>query len=130
MTFLTPLEKACVPKLLQLFDCGFIGWHKTPLYEYGISPNKIFDYMQAKLPIVHALDSDADPVKNYNAGLNVTPFVSEGIGEAIIELKKKEKPSLAQIGENGYRYLAEYHDFKKVSQHYLTFLKTIKKDCD
>ena len=43
--FLPSIHKLAVPEFLMQMDVLYIGWKKNPLYRFGISPNKIFDYI-------------------------------------------------------------------------------------
>jgi hypothetical protein len=49
-TFSIPVPKTQVPALLRCFDLAYIGWQRQPLYRFGISPNKLIDYMMAARP--------------------------------------------------------------------------------
>jgi glycosyltransferase involved in cell wall biosynthesis len=63
VSFLDAVPKAGVPALLSEFDALFLGWLRHPLYRFGVSPNKLMDYMMAAKPIVHAVEA-ADSFKN------------------------------------------------------------------
>jgi glycosyltransferase involved in cell wall biosynthesis len=52
--FLPPVPKQAVPMLLSSADLLYIGWLKSPLYRFGVSPNKLLDYMMSGRPVVHA----------------------------------------------------------------------------
>jgi glycosyltransferase involved in cell wall biosynthesis len=52
--FIDPVKKEQIPALLQWFDVAYIGWHRQPLYRFGIAPNKLMDYMMAARPVLHA----------------------------------------------------------------------------
>ena len=41
------------------------------LYEFGISPNKLFDYMYSSKPILHSTNTPIDLVALANCGLSV-----------------------------------------------------------
>jgi len=52
LTFADPVPKEKIPFLLSLADLSFISMQKSPLYKWGFSMNKIYDYMAAGLPIM------------------------------------------------------------------------------
>lgn len=52
VTFEDPIPKALVPELLSRCDYGLISMKDSPLYKWGFSMNKIFDYLSAGLPIL------------------------------------------------------------------------------
>ena len=45
-------SKNKIPQFLEQCDALILSWHKSPLYQYGISPNKIFDYMSSGIPVI------------------------------------------------------------------------------
>ena len=62
----------------------YIGCRKKELYKFGISPNKIFDYMLSEKPIIHSVDAGNDPVADAKAGISVRPENPELIAQAVL----------------------------------------------
>ena len=54
--FLPPVPKTSMPALLTSMDACFIGWNRKPIYRFGVSPNKLFDYMMAGRPVIRAIE--------------------------------------------------------------------------
>jgi glycosyltransferase involved in cell wall biosynthesis len=50
--FRDPIPKNDLPELLHACDVGLHAVSPLPVFQYGMSPNKIFDYMAAGLPVV------------------------------------------------------------------------------
>lgn len=44
LEFRDEVERPVVHAMLRLSDCAVVSFHNNALYDYGISPNKIFDY--------------------------------------------------------------------------------------
>ena len=42
--FREEVERPVVHAMLRVSDCAVVSFHNNPLYEHGISPNKLFDY--------------------------------------------------------------------------------------
>ncbi len=66
--FLPPLAKELVPSLLAELDACYIGWTRSPLYRFGICPNKLLDYMMAAKPVIHAVEAANDLVAEAGCG--------------------------------------------------------------
>jgi hypothetical protein len=66
-----PIPKRQIPSLLAQFDIAYIGWQRTPIYRFGIAPNKLMDYMMAGRAVLHSVEAGNDPVAEAGAGLTV-----------------------------------------------------------
>jgi glycosyltransferase involved in cell wall biosynthesis len=73
VALLPSIEKRAIPSFLEQIDIAYIGWRRNPLYRFGISPNKLMDYMMAGKPIVHAVCAGNDPVGEAGCGITVPP---------------------------------------------------------
>ncbi len=116
VTFADRISKELVLPLLARCDAGVIAWTKTPLYQYGISPNKLFDYMLAGLPVVMAGESPNNPVSNSNGGIVVPYDDADGMAEALMDLAADRDKARA-MGIKGRQYVTEQH-----SSAHLAFL--------
>ncbi len=116
IVFFDAVDKSAVQGVISLFDVCFIGLTNDPLFKYGVSPNKIFDYFYAKKPVIYAIDSgNYKPVLAADAGLTIDPEDSGSIADAILALKSIPKEEREKIGQNGYDYAHRNHDYSKLA---------------
>ena len=118
VTFIDPIPKIQVQGILKLFDVCYIGWHKKDIYKYGISANKIFDYMYSAKPILHSISIANDIVKNAKCGISVEAEDSQKIENAILELFLMHKHQLKIMGENGKKFVIRHHTYENLAQMY------------
>ena len=117
--FINPVKKQQVQSILQYFDVCYIGWNRENIYKYGISPNKIFDYMYSSKPILHAFDfEDADIVKLANCGISVKSENVNSISEGIIQFYNMTKEEREELGENGKNYVLMHFTYKMLAKKY------------
>jgi len=85
--FRDPVPKQQIPALLAEADAGLMILRPSKLFEYGVSPNKLFDYMAAGLPIVCNVPGEvADMVAEADAGVQVAPGDAAELARAIEEI--------------------------------------------
>ena len=116
VSFLPQVDKAQVPSVLKKFDVCFIGLKNQQLFKFGISPNKLFEYMYARKPIIQSIKAGNNPVKEANAGFSVEPENAKEIVNAIFEAYDMPREELEALGMNGYKYGLENHSFKKLTE--------------
>lgn len=112
VTFIDPIPKVQIQAMLNNFDACFIGLTKDPLFRFGVSPNKLFDYLYSAKPILYAIDSGAyKPVEEAGAGLQVEPENSQALANAILELYQMPEQQRKEMGENGRRAALEQYEY-------------------
>ena len=116
--FIDSIKKTQVQSMLKFFDVCYIGWNKEKLYKYGISANKIFDYMYSGKPILHAFSGEGDLVELANCGVSVEAENPKEIAKGIIELYNMPKEKRIKLGENGKSYVLEYFTYEKLAKKY------------
>lgn len=122
VTFLPPVPKGAVPSLLAHFDVLFLMWGKNPLYKYGISPNKLLDYMMAAKPIVHCVEAANDPVSEAECGVTVTPEDPISFLNALQRLAGMSEQARKEIGLKGRAYVLKHHRYDKLATEFLHVL--------
>ena len=119
LTFIDPIPKAQVQSMLKEFDICFIGLKKERLFKYGVSPNKLFDYMYSGKPILYAIDSgEANIVNLYNCGITVEPENEKAIADGILKLFNIPKEERELMGENGKKAVIEQFSYEKLAQKF------------
>lgn len=119
VVFLPSVPKNSIPKLLSKMDVLYIGWRKSPLYRFGISPNKLFDYMMAGKPVIHAVDAGNDLVAESHCGISIPPEDAISIAEAIKKLFLMSPAERDEIGQRGREYVVKNHDYKVLAERFL-----------
>jgi glycosyltransferase involved in cell wall biosynthesis len=123
VVFLSPVPRDSVPGLLQRMDSFYIGWQRKSLYRYGINPNKLFDYMMAAKPVIHAVDAGNDPVSESSCGISIAPEDPEALAGAIIELMHMSNDERKTLGENGRNYVMANHDYSILAQEFADIMQ-------
>jgi len=112
VSFIDPIPKAQIQSMLAQFDVCFIGLTKDPLFRFGVSPNKLFDYLYSGSPILYAIESGSyTPIIDAGAGFQITSEDSQAISEAVLQLYSIPKAGREIMGANGYRYVLANHEY-------------------
>jgi glycosyltransferase involved in cell wall biosynthesis len=97
--FLDPIPKNEIPALLSAADVGVHVLGDLPLFLYGVSPNKLFDYMAAGLPVLtNTAGEVGDLVKGQDAGVVVGPA---GLAGGVRQIVAAGEAQRAAWGANG-----------------------------
>lgn len=82
------------------------------LYRYGISMNKIFDYMAAGKPTLIAVDAFNNPVAESGGGITVPPDDPRKLADAILMLSKMAPDELERLGERARDHVARFYSYE------------------
>jgi glycosyltransferase involved in cell wall biosynthesis len=121
--FLGTIPKASIPAFLDAIDVAYIGWLPNPLYRFGISPNKLMDYMMAGKPIVHSVDAGNDLVQEAGCGLSVPAGQVEDVAKAIEAVSKLSPQERQDMGQRGHTFVKTNHDYRVLAESMLRQLK-------
>jgi glycosyltransferase involved in cell wall biosynthesis len=122
VVFAGSVAKVDVPATLRLFDVCYVGYHRSPLYRFGIAPNKVYDYMAAGRPIILAAEAANDIVRDANCGVTAPPDDPIALAEAIRSLRATPAGALARLGANGRAYVEREHGYRALARRYLDVL--------
>jgi glycosyltransferase involved in cell wall biosynthesis len=118
--FLSPVAKDVIPSLLAAMDVLFIGLKSEPLFRFGVSPNKLIDYMMAGKPILYAIAAGNDPVKEANCGYSIPPENPDALAQAVYQLLADSKTDLWAMGMRGHDYCMQQYDYRILSRRFLS----------
>jgi len=109
------VPKENVHQELANADVLFFALADSPVYKYGLSANKLFDYLASRKPIIFSCKAGNDPVKESGAGISIPPDNPEKVVEAILKIKDTSKEDLTIMGEKGYNYVKQIHGMESLS---------------
>jgi glycosyltransferase involved in cell wall biosynthesis len=113
------LPKSAIPKFLAQADALAVALHDSPLYRFGISLNKLFDYMLAAKPILQASNASNDLVSEAQCGFTVGPGDPRAFAEAVGRLRTLSEDERCRMGENGRRFVIGNHDYQILAGRFL-----------
>jgi len=116
------VPKTTIQSLLKLATAGYISLRPQPLFRFGVSPNKLFDYMLASIPVIYAIKSGNDPVAEAGCGLSVDPANPGEIAGALMQLCSLSEAARAEMGARGRSYVLEKHRYKNLALEYIRLI--------
>jgi len=119
VVFLPPVPKKAIPGLLDMMDFLYIGLRKSSLFRYGVSPNKLIDYMMAGKPIINAIEASNDLVQESRCGITVRAEDPLSLAEGIRQMIELDKSTLLEMGQKGKDYALKNHDYKVLARRFL-----------
>ncbi|HNW81255.1 MAG TPA: glycosyltransferase family 4 protein [bacterium] len=119
VAFLNPVAKSEMQLILSRADVCYIGLPKLAIFKFGVSANKLFDYMYAGKPIIYSIEEENNPVKLADCGISVNADNPDDIVTAILKLDNMGEKGRAEMGLKGKAYVIKYHTYKKLAERYL-----------
>ena len=119
VTMLPAIPKQSIPRFLDDVDIAYIGWHPNPLYRFGISPNKLMDYMMAGKPVVHSVSAGNDPVAEAGCGFTVPPGDAAAVAQAILKLSAMSEAQRKLLGAAGKAFILKNQTYPFLAANFL-----------
>lgn len=125
--FYNSVSKNEVPALLKESDTLIVTTKKCNLYKYGISFNKVFEYLAAAKPIIIAYDTEYDFIKEANCGFSIPAESNEEMFNKVLKILSLSKKEKQILGENGRRYAEKNFNMKILGKKLNTLIKSFDK---
>lgn len=109
VSFEDPVPKNDVYKILAEADFFTVVLRDSPLYQWGISLNKLFDYMALCRPIVFSGRAPSNPVELSGAGIVTAPGDAVALAEGIRRLAQMSVSERHAYGQRGRDYVERHH---------------------
>ena len=113
------IKRKDIPALLSQFDALYIGLQRESLFRFGISPNKLMDYMMAAKPVILAIEAGNDMVADAGCGISIPPEDSGEIAAAVLKLSQMSADERQKLGANGRAYILENHEYDGLSKRFM-----------
>ena len=93
--------------------------------KYGMSHNKIYEYMGSARPVIFAVASANDPIAEANAGLTVPPEDPVALAEAIIELHGRTYEERLEMGRRAQEYVSKLYTHENMSERFALVIEEV-----
>ena len=120
--FEAPVPKQQIPALAAKADAFVFNLIDTPVFKFGISSNKLFDYLAGARPIIFSCESSNNPVEEAQAGITVPPDNPAALAEAISTLAAMSRDERAAMGHAGRVYVEKHHNYDALAERFAAML--------
>lgn len=125
--FVGSVNKSEIKETLSHMDALFMGAKDSVLYDYGISANKIFDYMMVGKPVIAAFNVKHSPLGYMGKYIPALDNEPKAIANAILESKKLTNEEREEIKIKSVNFIKEHHDYDKLALNFSDVFKREKK---
>ncbi|MCR5061638.1 MAG: glycosyltransferase family 4 protein [Saccharofermentans sp.] len=123
LTFLPPVPKKAVPSVLVEADILYIALEYNSLYRYGISINKIYDYMMSGKPILFGGEAANLEVRDADCGIIFNSNDIDSLIKAIDDFMSMPEEELRRLGSNGHSWVLENCEYRILAERFIDALK-------
>ncbi len=115
VAFEDAVEKTRIPALAAEADAFLFNLIPAPMFRFGISPNKLFEYMAAQRPVIFCCNASNNPVELAGAGLTAPAGDAEALADAILDLASRPAEERLRMAVAGRRHVEEHFDLRKLA---------------
>lgn len=121
IVFKGKVEKKYIPSIVSRADLNLVHWEQAPLLKYGVSYNKLFDYMAAGRPIFSTVCPGYSIWEKYDCGRDTEDTRPEPLARELEKMAALSPEELSRLGENAREGSRDY-DFRVLTQKLLNVI--------
>ena len=111
------VDKKYIPYICSKAGVNIISVKQTGVSKYGVSWNKLFDYMNAGKPIISTVKVNYDLIEANECGISCEDQDAKTIADAIVEIKRLAKGEYDKMCNNA-KNAAKRFDFKVLTDKF------------
>lgn len=113
--FEDPVPKNDIPALAAQADAFVFNLIDAPVFKYGISSNKLFDFLAAGRPVLFCCASSNNPVADAGAGVTIPPEDPQLLADAIMNVASLSLAQRTEMGLAGRRHLEQNYAMDRLA---------------
>lgn len=125
IAFKGKVEKKYVPSIVSRADINLVHWGQAPLLRYGVSYNKLFEYMAAGKPIFSTVHPGYSILEKYDCGADAAGMTPEDFARGLDAMASLPPEEREKLGRNARRG-AEDYDFRVLTDKLLNVIEEVK----
>jgi glycosyltransferase involved in cell wall biosynthesis len=121
--FVDPVPKDAIPAQMAEASVGLHVLADVPMFRYGVSPNKLFEYMAAGLPVITNTPGEVSHlVEASDGGFVVGP---RGLADGIERMAELAPEARAQLGQHGRDWVTRERDRRRLADALESLLRSV-----
>ncbi len=125
ITFIPKIPADEVPSFLEQCDVLYLSTHKSEVWEYGQSMNKVVEYMYAGKPIVASYSGYPTMLNEANSGVFIESDNIDGLRVALLKMTGISGSERLEIGARGKDWIEKNRTYDQLAEEYLTLLENL-----
>ena len=120
--FWQPVPKNSVPAVLDALDVVLFSLRDVSVHKYGLSCNKLFDYLASGRPVVAGCAIMDNPVSASGGGICIPPESPSAVADALLQLAALNAAERHAVGSRGRKWVHENHGATALAGQFLAAL--------
>ena len=104
---------------LKSVDICYAGLLNVPSFAFGSDSTKVYEYMKAVRPVIHAIGDENSVVVRAKCGIRIPPENSGALAEGIKTMMNLSNNILKTMGENGFKYLQDKRSYNVLNKKWI-----------
>lgn len=117
------VQQSLIAKILSKAKCCIGAIHSLPLYRFGLSLNKLNDYLYSGKPVIFACDYHN--VINDAGQFSIPSDSATEMVSAIMKIRNLSSDELEKVSIRSRQLIKETYDYDVVSTNYLALLESL-----
>jgi glycosyltransferase involved in cell wall biosynthesis len=102
------IKKEHIPSVLTHADINFLSFQPLPLLKYGISMNKLFEYLASGKPLLSNTRTGYNLIEEYACGLITKDQSTDALANGILELYNMDIEQRSHMGNQARKAAEDY----------------------
>ncbi|HEY8964486.1 MAG TPA: glycosyltransferase family 4 protein [Alphaproteobacteria bacterium] len=117
--FCGAIPKRQVPRFLKQMDVLYMGAKHLNVYKYGVSFNKVYDYMMAGAPVIMAVDAGNDMLSESHGGITVPSGHPKDVAAALEKMVMMSLEERKSVGVEAQAHVLLHNTYPVLARGFL-----------
>lgn len=120
VSFLPAVNKFEVMSFFEEMDILYLGWNDLDVYQYGVSPNKLYDYLLSGKPILESGGARKSLVESLGCGIRCKAQDSKAIAAGIKKLSELSEDGRRMLTADTAKIALEKFSYETLAEEYMS----------